>query len=77
MNMNRILGIVLGVGIVIFINNYINDIRAENKEIKKQNSCYQLLYNEDYIGVGCIDYFKNDEWYIDYIKQVKESKKDE
>lgn len=49
---------------------YIFDIQAENGELKEQNKCYQILYNEDIIGVGCDKYFQNDSWYIEYKKEV-------
>ena len=38
----------------------------ELKELEKQNVCYQTLYNEDIIGMGCDKYFENDSWYIEY-----------
>lgn len=44
---------------IIFIND-------KNTEIK----CYRTLINEDYIDKGCEDYFKNDDWYIDYQKDL-------
>lgn len=52
---------------------YIFDIQAENGELKEQNKCYQTLYNEDIIGVGCDKYFKNDSWYIEYKKEVADN----
>ena len=44
---------------IIFIND-------KNTEIK----CYRTLINEDYIDKGCEDYFKNDDQYIDYQKDL-------
>lgn len=44
---------------IIFIND-------KNTEIK----CYRTLINEDYIDKGCEDYLKNDDWYIDYQKDL-------
>ena len=48
---------------IIFIND-------KNTEIK----CYRTLINEDYIDKGCEDYFKNDDWYIDYQKDLTQDK---
>lgn len=44
---------------IIFIND-------KNTEVK----CYRTLINKDYIDKGCEDYFKNDNWYIDYQKDL-------
>ena len=44
---------------IIFIND-------KNTEVK----CYRTLINEDYIDKGCEDYFKNDDQYIDYQKDL-------
>ena len=49
--------------IIIFIND-------KNTEIK----CYRTLINEDYIDKGCKDYFQNDDWYIDYQKDLTQDK---
>ena len=49
---------------IIFIND-------KNTEIK----CYRTLINEDYIDKGCEDYFKNDDWYIDYQKDLTQDTK--
>ena len=43
----------------------------ELKELEKQNVCYQTLYNEDIIGMGCDKYFENDSWYIEYKESGK------
>ena len=43
----------------------------ELKELEKQNVCYQTLYNEDIIGIGCDKYFENDSWYIEYKESGK------
>lgn len=48
---------------IIFIND-------KNTEIK----CYKTLINEDYIDKGCEDYFKNDDWHIDYQKNLTQDK---
>jgi|GEM_PF-6665335 hypothetical protein len=52
---------------------YINDLQAEKKELEKQNKCYQTLYNEDIIDIGCDKYFQNDSWYIEYKKEVADN----
>ena len=44
---------------IIFIND-------KNTEVK----CYRTLINKDYIDKGCKDYFQNDDWYIDYQKDL-------
>ena len=44
---------------------------TEKKELEKQNVCYQILYNEDIIGIGCDKYFENDSWYIEYKESGK------
>ena len=49
---------------------YLNLVK-ETKEIKEQNKCYQILYNEDIIGNGCDKYFENDSWYIEYKEAIK------
>ena len=48
---------------IIFIND-------KSTEIK----CYRTLINEDYIDKGCKDYFQNDDWYIDYQKDLTQDK---
>lgn len=63
------------IGLVIiscyWVMVYINNLQAEKKELEKQNICYQILYNEDIIGIGCDKYFENDSWYIEYKESGK------
>ena len=58
--------------ILVFILCYwtIIFIDDKNTEIK----CYRTLINEDYIDKGCKDYFQNDDWYIDYQKDLTQDK---
>lgn len=48
---------------IIFIND-------KNTEIK----CYKTLINEDYIDKGCEKYFENDDWYIEYQKDLAQDR---
>lgn len=55
----------------LYVLMCIADLKKENSTLKKQNQCYQTLYNEDIIDNGCDKYFENDEWYIEYKSEVE------
>ena len=60
-----------GAGLLEQEYNALNE--EDKKELEKQNVCYQTLYNEDIIGMGCDKYFENDSWYIEYKKEVADN----
>lgn len=75
--MNKKQWLLLGIIFVIVIIEIAVITSVMNKKIKadeeiKINACKRVLYEEDYIMVGCDKYFTNDKWYKDYIKVVDE-----
>lgn len=47
------------------------DFKEKAELLDKQNYCYRVLYNEDEIGNGCEEVFKEDEWYKEYKLDVE------
>lgn len=69
--------IILTIGVVALVTScYISKVTTDNKNIKNKAKeqeqalkCYKYLNNDDDIKRGCEKYFKNDKWYINYIKE--------
>lgn len=71
--------IILTIGVVELVTGcYFSKITTDNRNIKEKAKeqqqalkCYKYLYNEDDILTGCEKYFKNDEWFQEYLKENK------
>lgn len=50
-------------------------VNTENKQKEKELYCKRILIEEDYIEVGCDEVFKEEKWYIDYMKYIEDEYK--
>lgn len=64
--------VALATGCYIFkITTDNRNIKEKAKEQEQALKCYKYLYNYDDILTGCGKYFKNDEWFQEYLKEEK------
>ncbi len=63
-----ILGIIAGLMVNV-------EKQAEKEKQEKELYCKRILIEEDYIEVGCDEVFKEEKWYIDYMKYIEDEYK--
>lgn len=60
---------ILGVIAITMVNV---EKQTEKEKQEKELYCKRILIEEDYIEVGCDEVFKNEKWYIDYMKYIED-----
>ena len=69
-------GLVIFCGVIVILGIVASVmVNAENKQEEKELYCKRILIEEDYIEVGCDEVFKEEKWYIDYIKYIEDEYK--
>lgn len=64
-------GVIVILGIIASLMvNIEKQIEKEKQE--KELYCKRILIEEDYIEVGCDEVFKEEKWYIDYMKYIED-----
>ncbi len=61
--------VILGIIASLMVNV---EKQAEKEKQEKELYCKRILIEEDYIEVGCDEVFKNEKWYIDYMKYIED-----
>lgn len=61
--------VILGIIASLMVNV---EKQTEKEKQEKELYCKRILIEEDYIEVGCDEVFKNEKWYIDYMKYIED-----
>ena len=61
--------IILGIIASLMVNV---EKQTEKEKQEKELYCKRILIEEDYIEVGCDEVFKEEKWYIDYMKYIED-----
>ncbi|MBR2652861.1 MAG: hypothetical protein IKC22_00850 [Bacilli bacterium] len=64
--------VILGIIASLMVNV---EKQTEKEKQEKELYCKRILIEEDYIEVGCDEVFKNEKWYIDYMKYIEDEYK--
>lgn len=64
--------VILGIIASVMVNV---EKQAEKEKQEKELYCKRILIEEDYIEVGCDEVFKEEKWYIDYMKYIEDEYK--
>ena len=64
-------GVIIILGIIASLMVNIEK-QTEKEKQEKELYCKRILIEEDYIEVGCDEVFKNEKWYIDYMKYIED-----
>lgn len=67
-------GVVVILGIIASVMVNIEK-QTEKEKQEKELYCKRILIEEDYIEVGCDEVFKEEKWYIDYMKYIEDEYK--
>ena len=62
--MEKVLIVLLGLLICLYLRASYIEVRAE------ENYCVRYLIEQDKIYQGCDKYFKSDEWYKEFMKDI-------
>lgn len=61
--------VILGIIASLMVNV---EKQTEKEKQEKELYCKRILIEEDYIEVGCDEVFKNEKWYINYMKYIED-----
>lgn len=61
--------VILGIIASLMVNV---EKQTEKEKQEKELYCKRILIEEDYIEVGCDEVFKEEKWYIDYMKYIED-----
>ena len=64
--------VILGILASVMVNI---EKQTEKEKQEKELYCKIILIEEDYIEVGCDEVFKEEKWYIDYMKYIEDEYK--
>ena len=64
-------GVIVILGIIASLMVNIEK-QTEKEKQEKELYCKRILIEEDYIEVGCDEVFKEEKWYIDYMKYIED-----
>lgn len=64
--------VILGIIASLMVNV---EKQTEKERQEKELYCKRILIEEDYIEVGCDEVFKEEKWYIDYMKYIEDEYK--
>ncbi len=64
-------GVVVILGIIASVMVNVEK-QTEKEKQEKELYCKRILIEEDYIEVGCDEVFKEEKWYIDYMKYIED-----
>ena len=64
--------VILGIIASLMVNV---EKQTEKEKQEKELYCKRILIEEDYIEVGCDEVFKEEKWYIDYMKYIEDEYK--
>jgi len=67
-------GVIVILGIIASLMVNIEK-QTEKEKQEKELYCKRILIEEDYIEVGCDEVFKEEKWYIDYMKYIEDEYK--
>lgn len=64
--------VILGIIASLMVNV---EKQTEKERQEKELYCKRILIEEDYIEVGCDEVFKEEKWYINYMKYIEDEYK--
>lgn len=73
-------GLLIFCGVIVILGIIASLMVNVEKQTKKEKQekelyCKRILIEEDYIEVGCDEVFKEEKWYIDYMKYIEDEYK--